>query len=393
MSQQPQYSQGRGRGEKFVPGMSNVIPYNSDRGIQASGGPPTRKEYDIHETLKNELNRQRGLDDSVYDVNKFPIYSTRYNQTLDFADPGKNITSEGVLSPVGTSPGLVNIGDASAPTSALGTQVDRFLGASKGVSDQYIRFDSASKDVSSDPSRGIYVFNLRTINNSQPVSDIIQIEILPFFFQKIRTQLWQPNYFFYKKIFLQVEVGSVQQVAKTQNKSQVFHFEFDIQDAGIVNKAIPLNLYTFTEPIREISTLQAIFKIPNANSVNFNQDVFTVTSVVPAVLPPPGDRRMITSVPHGLTIGAQYAVYLTGFNSSSSVLNDIMNSTIGQIIDVIDAVTIQFTLTPGASAIGSTFTALGTAPTATMSVGELNVAFTIRFRTIRKAETNFIVPV
>lgn len=406
-------------------GQSNIIPLipppktggKKKEGFrpESTGAPnlsngikvPSRKFIDVHETMKGVLTKQEGRDDITYDTTKFPTYAPRLNMTglnaVDTSADNNTISSTdgtglNLDGAVILSPGLAGAanGTDGGDTS---TRPDSFPGAADsrpiGVSDYYFYFDSFYKEAASNPSLGTYVFDVRRINGTEPVKNVIELELLPFYLPKVETNpLFQPEYYFFRTVLMDIQSISSRQITKSPNQSQNFHFELEIEDAGSAVKATPKNpLFILTEPLFEITLLSVQFKIPPFSVASYPNDVFAVTAVFPSVLPPPGDRRMVTISPHGLTIGQNYAVYFTGYNSLSSTLNNIINNPIGQIITVIDNVTIQLTNTPGANAIGTTSTATGTAPTATMYVGPLRVAFNMRMRTIKRTETNFITPV
>lgn len=397
-----------------------AAPFSTEMGIRGSAPViSSRKFIDVHETMKGVLGKQEGRDDVTYDSSRFPTYSTRLNLTGQNAidtssilntitEPNNNINiadgtilnTDGaiILGPnlSGTANGT-NSGDTSAKPDA--NILTKFAGGEDnrpiGVSDYYFYFDSFYKETASNPALGIYVFDVRKINGNESVKNVIGIELDSFFLPKIETDPdYQPEYYFFRTVFMEIQSISSRQITKNSNPTQNFHFELEIEDAGSAVKAIPKNpIFTLTEPLYEITLLSVQFKIPPTTPANYPNDVFAVTAVFPSILPPPGDRRMVTNQPHGLVIGQNYSVYFTGYNSNSSTLNNIINDPLGQIIEVIDATTIQLTNTPGANAIGVTPTALGTAPTATMFVGPLRIAFRMRMRTIRRTETNFITPI
>lgn len=395
-------------------------PYSTSTpsGIRASAPTvPSRRHIDIHETMKGVLMRQEGRDDSTYDASKFPTYSQRLNligqnsqdtteSTNTTVVPGGSNAVDGtainndgaIIIPSMTSGGgLFGGPDSANPYQNAGnnairanTQESRPI----GVNDVYLYFDSFNKETGSNPQNGLYIFDVRRTNGFETVKNVIELELFPFFLPKVETDpTYQPEYYYFRTAFLEITSISSRQLVKAANQTQNFHFELEIEDAGSAVIARPKNtVFIVTDPLIEVTQLAAQFKIVGRNA-SYPADVFTVTAVFPALLPPPGDRRLVTSVPHGLTIGANYAVFFTGYNSISGALNDIMNDPIGQIATVIDATTVELTATPGANAIGTTPTSTGTAPTATMFVGPMRVAFTMRFRTIKRVETNFITPV
>jgi hypothetical protein len=400
------------RRESFHPELYGA-PYGLASGEQsdaARGSRPLAKaEIDIHETMKSILDRQGGRDDATYDTSKFPSYSPRLNMTgidaINTTAATNTIVDGTAVSADGSvvlGPGLAGsaAGSDSGDTTARPSVNDIIkLGPSNrdsrpiGINDVYMYFDSWYKADESIPSLGLYSFNVQQINGPEPIKNIIEMQLMPFFAPKIETNAaYQPEYYFFKTILMEFTLISGRQITKSVAAAQNFHFELDVEDAGSAVLARPRNnLFIFTEPVLDITKINVQFKLPN-QAISWPNDVFDVAAVEPSVLPPPGDRQLTTGTAHGLNVGQNYAVYFKNYNSISSVLNSIINNPLGHIATVIDATTLQLTNTPGANAIGSTPSALGGPPTAKMYVGPLRIAFSMRFRTVRRIETNFITP-
>ena len=272
------------------------------------------------------------------------------------------------------------------PTSNVG-------GAGIGVADKYINFDTATKVEGSDPTMGIFVFDVQLANNGFPIENVIEMEVQPFNIPIVNTDTgFQPDYFVNDRVVmtLETEIDSTQRVKSTGgNRAVTYHFEFDTTNTGTNIVLTPiLKKYVFTKPIRGISVLRIDFRAP-AKRARFSDDVLEVTSVSPPIFGPFGDRLMETVEEHGLTVGSSYnVVFLDGtFISSNTVLTNAMDQVDGHVVEAVSPTRIQFTTTPNANLLGTTPGATGR-----LLIIDLNIRFTIRFREIKTEITNYISP-
>lgn len=263
-----------------------------------------------------------------------------------------------------------------------------------GIADTYVFLDSTEKEPNSDPSQGIYEYDMLKLNNGFPIENIITMEILPYYFPTVPVDAsYQPDYFYFNRIFIELEDITAQQTVNTGIRTRNFHFEFNITPAGIMNYAKPLNKkFIFGRPQRDISRIRLRFKTPLNRMVTFSEDVWDVTAVIPAPGPPPANRRLQTSTPHGMPVGSTQALWFVGYNSGNEQLNSVINSVNGHLADVIDAYTVQLTTTPGAQLIATTLTLTGGIPSAKMRIGERRIAVTMRFRVLKDHSTNYVAP-
>ena len=339
--------------------------------------PPrnVRKEIDVHELLRQEINQQG--DEIPYRLHKSGTTASQKNPNQPQRTQQRNPQSQ--------APDAQQLARSPAPPKK----------ADYGISDSYVYLDSTNKVEGSDPSTGLYIFDILGLNNGFPIENIIEAEVSSFYVPLINTDItFQPEFFAFRRIFLDMETIGGQQYVNSGSIDRKFHFEFEVENAGSAFKLEPeTKKFVFTQPVRDLTQLRLRFRVPLGKKVTFNQDVFAVNSVNPAPGPPPADRWVKTQEKHGLVIGSQYAVVFRDFNSSSSLLNETINNLNGHLVQAIDENTVELTSTPNANLIASTPTPAGTIPSATMYVIPHRIAMTIRFRTIKDKLTNFVQPV
>lgn len=360
---------------------------------------PQERATDIKEILKGEIGRigeqdvayrlHRG-DTSVSDSNKQPI--------SDNVDPLKRPArtvprnQPGAIYVPGVQPQESEI---PRPVVFQGTPTAKPTKEMIGISDVYVEFDSFEKLQPSIPSEGLLVFSARSANDENPIDNIIEMQIYPFFIPRVAVdETYQPNFYFYRKVTVAMQnIAGIQFVKKLQKTSK-WHFELEVQNAGNVYRLEPSvdeGKYVFTKPIRDLNIAEIRFRVPEKH-LQFPTDCFDATVVSPADFGPSGDRRMFTSIPHGLQVGSQVTVFLKNFNSTNSRLNTIMNDTNGHVVDVVSSTKLQFTNTPFANLLATAVDVDGNPATGRVCVGERRVRFVIRFRRILPVLTNWISP-
>ena len=242
-------------------------------------------------------------------------------------------------------------------------------------------------------SSGLLVFDVRNLNNQSPLKNIIETEItIPFYIpEPLVDATYQPSYYYFSHVQIEIEsVAGYQHV--NGGPTTKFHFDLETETAGgaIFRLRNGSSKYIFSYPVPSIDEIRVRFKTPLRN-VEFLSDVFNVTVNVAGA--PPFNQRFITSVPHSLTIGGQYAVFFRNFNSTNIPLNTTINDTRGHLADVIDSTTIQLTNTPGSTGLGTAVDIIGNPATAQLYIGERRLAFILRCREVKEDETNYITPV
>lgn len=325
------------------------------------------KHVDVREELKRELYNQANLPNPSQGrlVGTFP--------------PGAS-GSAGVPPPLAT---LIPFGGPGQ--DGQGGNVDR------GVIDRFFYMDSDARDSSSDLSTGRLIFNIQTLNQAKPVENIIEMQIGDFFFPEIETAASAPTYYFFRRIYVLIEEIQAQSVlAQDSNR---FHFALGVQPSGISNSTVDVgfNKFIFARPLRDISTATFRFtKPPQFANVVFPQDIFDFT-VVPGAPGGPtfGGGEIVTSLPHGIAAGTDVSIFISNFNSSTSIDADL-NSSEGHLVRAVDTTTFEFR---AAVDTGFDFTTITTAVPGSLLIGFRRTAFTMRFRSISDGRTNDIVAV
>lgn len=356
-------------------------PYNN---VPISRNPC--KELDVHEMLKQEISGQKRDDDIAYRIHQSQTGRSEEGVTTRALAPhirsgvdldGKIRQGRGTTIPKPVTPFI------PGPTDRNNI----------GVSDTYLYCDSFNKRDNSVPSEGLLIFDVQDLNNQVPIKNFIELEIiLPFFIPEPDVdETYQPSFYFFRHLLIFIEaIGGRQFV--NGGSGRIFHFDLELDNAGgnIFRAHDGLSKYVFTYPVRDAQELQIRFKTPLKN-IELPQDVFDVTAVA-SVGPAPFNQRFVTSVPHTLTIGAQYSVYFKSFNSTTGALNSVINNKKGHIVDVTDSTTVQLTNTPGSNALGTAVDLNANPATSKMCVGERRIAFILRFRELKEDITNYIAP-
>lgn len=330
----------------------NAAPYS-----QVSQPRHRRQEIDVHQLLRQEMRNQIGAQES---------------------------NSGGVL------PG--------SASSSNDTYVGPYTDLKYGVSDQYIYFDSTDKVEDSDFTQGKVVFNLQETNRNQPISNVIEMQIVDFSMPEIPRPATHPQYFFFQRLMVRIEEMNAQSILAKSNTTR-FHFEMGMSPAGISNRVFSLdesNKFVFTAPFKEISTLTLQFMAPSFKgfkNVQLPLDVMTFKAVPLVAGGVFGGGTITTDVPHGLTTGDDVTIYIADFRSNIANIDSNIGSPQyldGHLMRVVNANTLEFR---AAADVGFDFTTLAVATPGTLLVGYRRIAFTIRFRSLLPKETNQITPV
>lgn len=323
--------------------------------------PTSRRKYvDTHELLKKEMFEQTGsasLSDSI----------SQYG--ADIYGPSSVPTQIG------------------QPEKKKEEEIPQSLSIpNEGIIDRYIYFDSDAKDTgASNLPNGIIAWPVSVLNQNKPIDNIIQMEVYTFYIPEIDTGVNFPQYFFFKRVTMLIQEMQATAIFAQQNVK--FHFEFEVQSAGIANLLIPANnldsVFTFYKPFIEISLATFQFRAP-IKLLEFPQDIYDYVSVAGS-----NPARIQTVGNHGITIGGQVSIFSRGFASNIGNIDALINSPDGQLLTAIDAVTLEF---PAAGIVGFSFAGVGVVP-GNLTIGFRRVAFTMRFRSVTDERTNRIVPV
>lgn len=379
-----------------------------------------RQHIDVKGILNEEIQTYSGPDDvnfRVYNRNGEPGSNTfggwseiEHNNANTrpliphVLGPGDNVA----LDNYGNQPynetlrhirGINNAHNANAILSDSQLRAQRSLKRSEiGIEDSYFVIDSFYKEKISQPNEGVYIFDITRLHNMQPLKDIIEMEIGTFSIPTIATASYQPDYFKFRRLYVHIENIAGQQFihGPLDTNLRASHFEMKLTTSTdlpsrLFADACRYSKYIFTMPIQSISELRVRFRTPH-HPVEFREDVFDSRTVVSAG-PSPANRRIITNMSHDLTIGTSVDVYISDFKSTNLELNSFMNSPIGNIVEVINANTLQFTLAPTiVELLGTAVDSNGNPPKFILRVADRRIAFGIRFRSIVTKVTNYINP-
>lgn len=217
-------------------------------------GPSSCRDVDIHEILKTE------------------IYAQSNDRNTDAMVFGRSHSS----------------GPASSPDSGSSTPT----AAAPGFSETYLFLDSMSSTSSAaDRQNGYLRFSVGTLNNNKPVSNVVAIQPMEFYFPKQPSPPANtPDFYFYRKVYMRIEeIGYSQSVHA--DSSSYYHFEFDVFNASaIAVKLVPTLTSTVTfvlsSPVSSIDTLTCRFLVPNSRPgldpfipIPIPMDVLDVTSI------------------------------------------------------------------------------------------------------------------
>lgn len=318
-----------------------------------------RKFVDTHELLKKEMFEQTGsaaLGDAI-------------SQAGDdiFGPSSLPLAQKDQKKPEETVPGPLSLGN-------------------EGVIDRFIYFDSDAKsNGASNLANGVIAWAVSVLNQNKPIDNIIQMEIYTFYIPEIDTGVNFPQYYFYKRVTILLQEMQTSAILAQQNIR--FHFEMEVQPAGIANLLQPANnvnsIFTFSKPFIEISLASFQFRAP-IKTLEFPQDIYDYVSVAGT-----NPARIQTIGDHGITIGGQVSIFSRDFASNVGNIDALINSPDGQLLTAISSTVLEF---PAAAIVGFSFASVGVVQ-GNLTIGFRRVAFTMRFRSITDERTNRIVPV
>ena len=323
--------------------------------------PTSRRKFvDTHELLKKEMFEQTGsaaLGDAISQAGDdiFGPTSLPYGQ-------GKEQKKE-----ESSVPGPLSI-------------------ANEGIIDRFIYFDSDAKNNgASNLAGGVISWPVSVLNQNKPIDNIIQMEIYTFYIPEIDTGINFPQYYFYKRVTILLQ--EMQTTAILAQSNIRFHFEMEVQPAGIANLLQPANnwtsVFTFSKPFIEISLASFQFRAP-IKTLEFPQDIYDYVSVAGS-----NPARIQTIGDHGITIGGQVSIFSRDFASNVGNIDALINSPDGQLLTAITSTILEF---PASGIVGFDFSGVGVVQ-GNLTIGYRRVAFTMRFRSITDERTNRIVPV
>ncbi|MHB2029558.1 MAG: hypothetical protein ACYCPT_12190 [Acidimicrobiales bacterium] len=282
----------------------------------------------------------------------------------------------------------------SNPTSAATPNVvssssTSYVNKPYGIVDKYLYFDSIYRNTSVDITTGALSFSIVNINNGFPLTDIIGLELEPFYLPRLQNSNYpaSPDFFFFNRAFLQCTTLPTNQSYLAAN-GNIFNFELEISnDNSISVAATPIHprIY-FESPISSLSSWDLQFTMPyNFTAMPLLNDQLTIVAVP---LSNPATFNVVdnTTASLGPVGSSNVAVYITNFNSSNATLNANVNSPQGTMVTNIISTT-QFSI----SAFDFSIIPAGeTNDTANMIIGKNRIAMGVHFISLRTYITNHI---
>jgi hypothetical protein len=266
-----------------------------------------------------------------------------------------------------------------------------------GLSDQYVVLDSALKNrTDSNPTNGVYAFNFmvqgiskyndQVIGVNNKMENVIEIEVGKFCMQKPADNAYVTNTTntalptltanggapaagvltqvpYCGKIYAEIKELGRQFYSDSDNVRH--HFEFAVTDNG--NGTITMTpddefkKFQFTDPTKDIQGMTLIFRNPFIG-ISFLPDVYVGAAAIVGA----AQELTFSIQSHGLA--ANDLLFIKGFASASSVINNWVNRVQGVIVGTGGLTANQFRLNADVDV-----TPLGLAPGATISAGSFDV--------------------
>jgi len=321
--------------------------------------PNTSNSLDSHELLKQELLRQ----------DRDQAEGIGFNDGVSFTSTQGSNTASG--------PAVV-------------------ISDNYGFDDTEVYCDSVYRDRTTDLTVGEVIWNLTRLNNNQEVSNIMEFRIGNFFFPKILTPTTSPEFFYFRKVYLEIAGLASQQVINGPN-GQRFHFEFDVENLN--SQAVILRptkgWFYFPAPIYSLSSLQFRFMVPQTilgvNSMKripIPNDIVQVQSLITGGFGYNPIRFQILAPDNSNVLGLigslgapGVAIFINNYNSNDPATNAAVNNPLGIFAtNVIDATTFEIAGI-NANVVNAVFQA-------TMYIPKNRIAFPFRMTSVRTRITN-----
>jgi hypothetical protein len=334
---------------------------------------------DPYSNVMRVQNRCEGID--THELGKQEIYRQGYE-----GDTGFRFGLSGSVLPPLTG-GVVSTATVGNPS-----------GAGVGFEDVELFFDSTQRDTSSDYTNGEIKWAVQPLNNAADIKNCIQMHVGPFFFPKIYAATGKPEFFYFKRVFVEFQNAPSSQAVLGPNNNK-FHFEFEVQSlTGQAVKLIPIKpSFFFQRPLTSITDFQLRFSVPPTTSavsafkrIPIPKDTVTIVSALSGGFGFNPIRFRITGVdtttvlgPVGTTGTPGIAVFITGYNSANPLINAAVNNVAGvYVTNIVDSVNFEIA--------GIDASALVAQSVATMYIPKNRIAFPIRFTSVRDQLTNYI---
>lgn len=322
----------------------------------------------------------------MHEIMKAEAYSPQ--QSFDAGAPSKlgllqAIGNGTIVAPRGVPSDVPMMADTSAPAIVTAPERAHF-------DDTSLHFDSYYKvSGSSALSNGEINFSIATLNNNYPITDIVQIKLTPFYFPLVTNATGSPDYYWYRKVYMQIVELSPTQSVLSHNSKQ-FQFEFDVDGfSSAAVKLTPVNdTFYFQRPIQSLDSLTLRFTTDHDFlAIPLPQDTLSVVAI--GGTNPAQFRTNVVDTtsalgPVGAPTAPGVAVYINGLSTSNVGINNAANTRSGVYVTNIDSTTV-FTV----GSLNFSALAVGDYP-CTIRIPKNHIALTMRFTSARVYQTNFM---
>lgn len=271
-----------------------------------------------------------------------------------------------------------------------------------GLDDTYIHFDSLGRAASS-VSVGEIEWSIGNLNRQQSINNCTQINIAPFFFPLILNSPTAPDYYFYRRVYMQISSVPATQGVQAIDNIQ-YHFAFDIKSVtSIAVELTPVNPnFYFRQPITDLSKFRVRFMVPTPfkaglTPVTIPPDTLIVSAVpgsnparfnilngnVGALVDVPTLPATFPAVPYALALPV--AIVVSDFNSADPNLNLAVGTVQGIFVDQLENMT-QFSVST------LSFAGLVAPVQSTIVIGKNRIHIQARFSSINTATANYVKP-
>lgn len=224
-----------------------------------------------------------------------------------------------------------------------------------GATDQYVVLDSFNKLDSSIPEQGIYRWNFNVQGPSTPdgdigvrnaISNVIEMHIGEFCMPAVQPVPYDTSPPFLSQntnvipitqlpfcdtVTIEVTEIGLQSISDCNGKRHHFELRLEqIPNEGSRYLAVPkkrFEIYIFTIPIMDLRTVTLVFKNPDIN-INIPRDVFENVMARVDV------GQQIQFLVPGNTLNIGDRVFISGFSSTDTTINNYINRCEGHVVGV-----------------------------------------------------------
>jgi len=347
-------------------------------------------ERGVYRNVRRTQDRNKFVD--THELLKAEIY--RQGEDLEYKFAVANTTP--LMGPVLDVAPVAPVAPAAAPASSPATTA-----ASNGIEDYYLYFDSLAKASDSDTANGELKFSITQLNNSQPINNLIQIQMLSsFYFQAFKNSTTKPDFYFFRRAYMQIpSLPNTQSVQTIQN---LFHYEFEVDNlTSTAVKFTPVkDKFYFRQPINGLNEIIFRFIIPTGipdgsfKRLPLMQDTLNVicNALNPATFTITGGTDVYNFVDADIATALPYvipapgiAVYISGIvSTATTAANNAMDPQGWYVTRLINLTTFEIA--------GLDLTTFAGTETAKIVIPKNRIAFQCRFSCIKNTITNYLVP-